>query len=384
MKINPIAPLSFRDRFWTARVEFGNSVRKMLKSPPSSIEGIVTADLERAPANEVNIVRQLVSSYIAAKDHQETLVGPYAPGAEWKLILEKEWSGFRSAIESGDTEYQASFLRNFFRNEGLTGFWGGDQMFADFAAGRGQWRQQARADLMERQIAAWRELFPHTSIAELDAPLIGNPWGYAVDGSLLYEPVCEYHYQADYFARILATLERPNIVEIGGGFGGLAYHLLKRIPQACYIGFDLPEVTLLQSYYLSCAFPDAKLLIYYAGMQAIELEGYDIAILPNFMLPKLPEGIADLVINVRSFAEMPAETIAEYTQQVDRFGRLFFFHENIYKQRGGTLHGIPSSDWPEMKSFVQLASSESRWPRYAGSSDYPCRENLLIHRSILT
>jgi hypothetical protein len=104
-------------------------------------------------------------------------------------------------MERQNVDAAASLLRNFFRNEGLSGFWGGERMFESFAALDGPSSLQ-RANLMRRQLEAWRLALPATAFAELDAPLIGNPWGYLVAGVLLYEPVCEYHYQAHYFASL--------------------------------------------------------------------------------------------------------------------------------------------------------------------------------------
>ena len=74
------------------------------------------------------------------------------------------------------------------------------------------------------------------------------------------------------------------VVEIGGGFGGLAYHLLRCRPDVTYIGLDLPEYLLIQSYYLSCTFPDKRILVYQADGPAIDaatLDGYDVLLLPN-------------------------------------------------------------------------------------------------------
>jgi hypothetical protein len=131
-----------------------------------------------------------------------------------------------------------------------------------------------------------------------------------------------------------------------------------------YIGFDLPENALIQDYYLSCAFT-----------------GGAFTLLPNFELPKVKIK-ADLIINLGSLSEMPRETILEYLKQIDRIGRLFFFHENLAGERGDSLHGIPISEFPQLTSFTQVSSSISRWPRYQGTS-YPCEERVFIHKSKL-
>jgi putative sugar O-methyltransferase len=288
-------------------------------------------------------------------------------------------------IARGDAETLARLLRNFFRNEGISGFWGSDRMFQQFQ-NSDEHTTYHRAALMQAQFQAWKSSLPAASLEGLDAPRIGNPWGYVFEKSVVYEPAFEYNYQAHYFRTLLAHLGAPVVLEIGGGFGGLAYHILKLAPSTKYIGVDLPENSLLQAYYLSCAFPRARVLVFGKDTPTLDrstLDAHDIILMPNFMLPQVPSRAADLIVNSRSLSEMSAETVEEYLRQIDRIGRLWFFHENIFKQRGDGVRSIPSTDFPELKNYQLIAASESRWPRYNQHSPYPCRENLFLHRGAL-
>lgn len=352
----------------------------------------VMVSLEQKPENEKEIITRLIDSFAAIERQQKFAPQPYLPGAGWKKLLELEWQGYRNAIAQKDVETVSHLFRNFFRNEGLSGFWGGENMFQAFCeethfqveAGKSQ--HVGRVDLFLTQYRAWRNEFPTLSLKELDAPRVGNPWGYSIDGVLLYEPVFEYHYQARYFQTLLSHLEKPVVLEIGGGFGGLGYHILKCMPNAKYIGFDLPENCLLQAYYLACAFPKAKVLFFNEDVTVIDrktIDEYDIIIMPNFMFPKVESSTIDLIANVRSLSEMPVESIAEYLEQIDRIGRLWFFHENIYKARKDTHYGIPSPQFPPLKNHVLVAASETRWPRYQSEMTYPCQENLFLRRDVL-
>ena len=319
-----------------------------------------TRSLETTPENETALVSGLIERFRISKEKQSNVPPPYIPGAYWKDLLDVQWVSCYEAIDRADVPFMAQFLRNFFRNEGLSGFWGHSDMFQIFS----RERSVKRADLMRQQFEAWREFFPNTDVKELEAPRIGNPWGYMIEGTLVYEPACEYHYQADYFAKLLSDIPNPVVVEIGGGFGGLAYQLIKKIPGMRYFGFDLPENLLLQNYYLSCAFPS-----------------HNVTLLPNFELPDF-DIKADLIINIRSLSEMLREAIVEYHKQIDRIGRLFFFHENLSGKRADLFHGIPGSEFPPLTKFNKVSSSDSRWPRYRGGS-YPCQEHLFLHRSKL-
>lgn len=351
----------------------------------SPIEGIMLKSIEQSPKNELEIVPKLVASYKDAQKMQSEVAKPYLPGADWKKLLESEWTEYYSAIEREDFDVIALLLRNLFRNAGITGFWGSKRVFERFAT-LSRTRRQHRERLMQRQFNAWRSALPEASVAELDAPRVGNPWGYIIDGCLLYEPVFEYYYQANYFSRLLSEVSHPIILEIGGGFGGLGYHIMKCIPNATYIGIDLPENILIQSYYLSSAFPEHKILTYDRNLTLLKKEiirKYNIILMPNFFLPKIESAAADLVVNAKSLSEMPFDTIEEYFQQIGRLTHLFFFHENLFKNRRDSLHGIPSCEFPVLHDLVQIAESESRWPRYQATRPYPCHENLYIHRSVL-
>ena len=233
----------------------------------------------------------------------------------------------------------------------------------------------------------WKECCPSAALEELDAPRVGNPWGFRFGDLLLYEPVFEYNYQAHYLDSLLREMEAPVVMEIGGGFGGLAYHLLRCRPSVTYVGLDLPEQLLIQCYYLSCTFPDRKILVYQADSPAIDstaLDHYDALLLPNYLLPELPPRVADLVVSVRSLAEMSADAIGETLRQVDRIGRRYFFHEDIYKKRPGGRRGIPSSEFPPMQDFQEVMACPTRWPRYDAQSSYPCWEHLLVHRHAMS
>lgn len=150
------------------------------------------------------------------------------------------------------------------------------------------------------------------------------------------------------------------------------------------MAFDLPEALLIQSYYLRCAFPELRMLTYERQMPALSdelLEQLDVVLLPNFMLPETAAGVADLVVNVRSLSEMPAATIEEYLRHIDRIGRLFFFHENLCKERPRGRFGVPTTAYPPLANHALIAESESIWPRYQGNSSYPCHQHLFLHRS---
>jgi hypothetical protein len=60
----------------------------------------------------------------------------------------------------------------------------------------------------------------------------------------------------------MASRQEKIVVELGGGFGGLAYYLIRDNPQVTYLDFDLPEATALASYYLMRSLPSLSIQLY--------------------------------------------------------------------------------------------------------------------------
>jgi putative sugar O-methyltransferase len=353
------------------------SVKSASQMDAIRFEGRWINSVETRPHNEMDLVRLVISAFRNAKEMQPNVPVTYQPSGSW--------SSFSYNYHKLDLEEMAAFLRNFFRNEGISGLWGEKNIFGRFCR-LGKFDHLEKANTVMQHYVVWRESLPSVSLKELDAPRVGNPWGYRFNGMLLYEPVFEYNFHAHYFDKLLRDLRSPVVLEIGGGFGGLAHHLLRCRPDIKYIGLDLPENILIQTYYLSSIFPDAKILTDSPGsapLNRLLLDRYDIVLLPNFNLPYIESGTVDLIINVRSLSEMSHDTIAEYLMQIDRVGSLYFFHENIYKDRRDGIWGVPSNEFPDLNNFVLVASNESRWPKYQRNSSYPCQENLYIHRNAL-
>jgi putative sugar O-methyltransferase len=318
---------------------------------------------------------------------QATIAGPYQPTGVWERFLDLRLNFFYEIASRRDYESVARYLRNFFRNEAITGLWSGEtNVFQTFCVAN-ELAQLQRENVMKENYLVWKTSLPFVDLSELDAPRVGNPWGYRFNDYLLYEPVFEYNFQAHLFNEFLKDITTPVVLEIGGGFGGLAHHLLRCSPSIKYIGFDLPENILVQTYYLSCIFPHARVFTYQEDASPLtseRLNQYDIVLLPNFELKRTDSLIADLILNVRGLATWSYETITEYLAQIDRLGRLFFYHENLCGARKDGGFVIPTTSFPPLKNFVQISSTESRWPKYKFSGSYPCRENLMIRRSVIS
>lgn len=110
--------------------------------------------------------------------------------------------------------------------------------------------------------------------------------------------------------------------ELGAGYGRLADVVLRAMPRATYMIFDLPESLLLSQHYLTTLHPQAKASLCPDSEKIVgsaeALRAHRLVFgLPHQMLD-LPAGGVDAFINIYSFMEMSREQIETYFGIIDR------------------------------------------------------------------
>lgn len=119
---------------------------------------------------------------------------------------------------------------------------------------------------------------------------------------------------------------RSYMLEIGGGYGGLAHQLSNICGNVSYVIIDLPETLLFSASYLSLLNPQKRIYIYDKTdfpefIQCEAVAPYDFVLLPNYKLRSLIHLRFDLVINVASLQEMrtsQAETYLDFIRETCR------------------------------------------------------------------
>ncbi len=141
--------------------------------------------------------------------------------------------------------------------------------------------------------------------------------------------------------------QRLVILEIGGGYGGLARLLKQESPESVVVIVDIPPSLALAMYYLSEACPTASI----ADAGDLPPEGplhpsdNDFMLLPDTYLNRLPDRSVDLVVNTTSFQEMPIEGIRTYFAEIQRVCRGVFYCCNRL-QSPSAYGGARFSDYP--------------------------------------
>jgi putative sugar O-methyltransferase len=279
---------------------------------------------------------RIITAYQKAKSIQIQAPEIYKVGNEWAPIYEKHMDKAINVLLKGDKTELRHIYNNFFRESCSSGLHGMllevENHFANDEINPAIAETYFNDSI--HRLNLWQELTEGRSgIASLVSPDVGNPYGYFLDGIFIRAGSDYQHYYSTVINRLISNPNEKQVVaEIGGGYGGMAYFLLRDNSNICYIDFDLPENVALTSFYLLSAFPEKRIALFgEIDLDTDDIKSYDAVLLPNFQLGKLSENSVDLTFNSYSLAEMSRETINGYLAFVNGFTKKFFFHVNHTK-----------------------------------------------------
>ncbi len=151
----------------------------------------------------------------------------------------------------------------------------------------------------------------------------------------------------------------PRILEIGGGYGGLAAVCMKFNPRTSYIITDLEETMFFQAVNLANQF----------GFDSIELCNDGIPnggvltpgsfyLLPQSLSDSLVSTSIDIAINQQSMQEMTIKQISHYCAIIRSISPLFFsFNSDQHKQESVEGMGIVQS----LQAFLDNQFPRIKW-----------------------
>jgi hypothetical protein len=154
----------------------------------------------------------------------------------------------------------------------------------------------------------------------VEPPMAFGEVGWLIDGRIVNHDTYVYLERLVLLAESgklgdLIFSRSPRVVEIGGGFGGLAYHLRRLVPQARYFIVDIPESLLFSSIYLTRFFPSAdNVLLTPDNLEELQRTGPGFTFVPNYLFGALvSSGLPfDLAINTLSMSEMSESQVRCY------------------------------------------------------------------------
>lgn len=238
---------------------------------------------------------------------------------EWKYLDEHKRGTYIGSIRRPQAVSLPTLFANMFRNDATYGIV--SPSYADVD----------QAGVKDQILLDLDTCYEFTRLSKI-GPLLferawGNPFGLLIDGKVLVPDSPRHYYFAEKLAALAAGTTKRRIIEIGGGYGGLALMLRRLHHAAPYVIVDLFETCLLQYYFLK----KAGLKVAFVLDPAEAPEPGAIAIVPTDVSDAFLSTFTDIgiVFNSRSFSEMSRGTVEHYFALIqDRLQPAYIYHEN--------------------------------------------------------
>jgi len=304
------------------------------------------------------IFQRIADAYNKAKEDQREITSPpYQVGVQWQRTLDNQYMELNNALLNYDIARMKETLENFSR----------DPMSASQGGGVDYFHNKKQSLYKYLFINTWYKYYDMCrevigTVPVLSYPLVGNPAGLYHEGKIIPIEAIRFHYCATQMLSLLDDINHPVICEIGGGNGGQIYEAISNSEQTLtYIDLDIPEMLVIASYFLIATFPEKRILLYgEEEMNSVNLEKYDMAMVPHFKMPQLGNETVDLFFNQRSFGEMDSKTVIEYIRQIERICRGYLFHINHskkfrFEEDGKKSENLPSTEIiPDPERFKKI------------------------------
>lgn len=295
-------------------------------------------------SDDTGLLERICRAYARTVSHPRSALTCYEPTEWWNEVRKCCLAPVMQALQEGDVAALRTMYANFFRDRCASGLIGVPYGMAK-AYFQGPPRDVHRHAFMGDALCRIDYWISQTGgrfgLAELRGPEIGNPFGVSINGTLVRSGSEYQHYCAH---KILSRLDtKPSVVaEIGGGYGGMAYYLVRDGGRLTYIDFDVPESIALTSYYLLKAFPSMRFLLYgEKDLTAEALAEFDIFLLPLFEMARMPKGSVNLTFSSHTMSDLSDSAMAQYLAVMTRTTRnyLAFSGDSRAAERLSNLGG---------------------------------------------
>ncbi len=167
-------------------------------------------------------------------------------------------------------------------------------------------------------------------LSATDEPPLGNPITVSYRGRCVSQDVCNSAHEIHSMLEGFGTAERlDRVIELGGGYGRVAWLMLNAYPSVRYVLVDIPPALALAERYLTTLYPDRPAFHFRSfddGNAVIdEVNQAQLVFLTPNQLDLLPSLQADLFVNISSLHEMRRDQIAHYLLAVDRHCAGWFY-----------------------------------------------------------
>lgn len=181
-------------------------------------------------------------------------------------------------------------------------------------------------------------------------PRFGSPLLIEYRNRIISQNVCNSTQEFYSIVQEINIAKKMEIIELGAGYGRVAYIFLKTLPKVKYCIVDIPPALYVSQEYLRKIFPKEFFFFFrqFNNFKEIEKDFLDARI--RFLLPHqieyLPKDSFDIFVNISSFHEMRNDQIQNYIKQADRICKGFFYFKQWKKANAQDNNNIKENEYP--------------------------------------
>ncbi len=287
-------------------------------------------------SDDDELLERICTAYIKSVKQQQFAPKIYKASEWWQQVRQGSLGPVIQALLSRDVSALRKMYQSFFRDPCSSGLLGVPfgMSKAYFGGNIKDVHRRFYLSHVLYRFDYWKaQTKDRFTLRDLAGPGIGNPFGLQIEGTHINVGAEYAHYCAHRIDSMLDS-KIATVAEIGGGFGAMAYYLLRDRPELTYLDFDVPESIALTSYYLIKAFPELKFLLYGEGeLTAKTIAQTDVVLLPLFELEAMPVNSVDLTFSSHAMSDISSSAMVEYLDRINRMTRDCLIY--IGKERTG-------------------------------------------------
>lgn len=179
---------------------------------------------------------------------------------------------------------------------------------------------------------------PFALVEKIEEPLIGNPLRIFYNEHLVSIDIPKNYLDllSIQSAFQFGRQERISILELGGGYGALAYCFNQGF-NVRYFLVNIPHSLHIAQSYLSRVLPNKKVFLFrhFDAFEQIseELQDADLAFFTPNQMELLPDKLVDICLNINSFGDMEDQQVQNFLQLFSRLSRLGIWSRNSVSVR---------------------------------------------------
>jgi putative sugar O-methyltransferase len=350
--------------------------RRYKNDPRYDLQNVTTGFASRLDtcADDSELLLRICNAYIKSIQQPQFASEVYKATDWWSEIRSRSLQPVIQALMSRDISTLRRMYQNFFRDPCSTGLLSVPYGMSKAYFGKKITDVNRHFYLSDslRRLDYWSLMTQDRfNISVLHDSKIGNPFGICLDGTFIRSGAPYQHYCSCRISSVLDS-NKHVVVEIGGGFGGMAYYLL-RDRNVTYIDFDVPESIALISYYLLKAFPHLQVHLFgEASFEHPMADRADVYLMPLSELSFMPTESVDIVFSSHAMSDLSRKALQSYLHTIDRITRDSFLYIGN-RSTADAIGEVIRRDYP-LSEPTQM--SHSRWNESEFANELECLYRL--------